>query len=698
MQDALPNKPRLHQLIYDSYRFTQAFINTMEEHPLLIYRTALPFTPVETLLYKTFHNKIDSPWLSVGWEKSWSPLICIHEHKQNVHALAFSPDGKNIASLSGEGIRLRDSLTGADIVSRIPLSSGRGTGALTFSPEGAKITSSWRSEPGSDNWEVCVWDTDSKNTFLESLQAGTGVDPYNSVAFSRCSVMYSPDGTIIATCNPEGKIYLWHTASSRPKFAPLNDVGPDSCADLLAFSPDSTRLVSTLQSSICVWNVDNGLMVLGPLVGDPLHNSIDCIAVSSDGGQILSAARGILRDWDAQSGALIRTKKLVTGEHRYRRAASFSSDATLIALGKADGSINVFDTRSCAQVCYIDKQHAPSGLYSLVFSPTSDVIAATFNDLSVRVYNTRIAVEGDLEEQRPRAYPRIKLLSSYPNGNFVVFTARSSEGPAIHVLDASSGSEIYPPILGVYISPVNDVKTVKFLENGLRMAFVSPDGSVRIRQLGSDTQPGDTLVNREGSFMPSLMDISANGERVVVSDCASAWHDGLGAVEIWDTASGNRLIGPIRGPQAQSGSIAFSPDGTRVLSLGSALCVWDAVTGVVIFENDADAIVKAGYSVDGSSIIMHGYDDDISHLDPMTGKQISSLKSFPRITQSSHLDRFAVDSSDRWIKEVETSKRICQLPPTLRSCNETCSSESSIILHTDGEIVVIQLPSSMLDT
>ena len=38
----------LYQLLYDGHRFAQYFANTIKAHPLLLYTTALPFTPTNT--------------------------------------------------------------------------------------------------------------------------------------------------------------------------------------------------------------------------------------------------------------------------------------------------------------------------------------------------------------------------------------------------------------------------------------------------------------------------------------------------------------------------------------------------------------------------------------------------------------------------------------------------------------------------
>lgn len=690
----------MRELIHDGHRFTQTFINAIDEHPLLIYSTALPFTPVDTLLYKTFHDRELLPVLSVGYEKTWSPLICVHEHNANVHSLAFSPDGGQIASLSQERIQLRDTLTGADVGSPIPLSPGRGTGSLAFSPNDAHVASSWRRATDCDDWDVCLWNMSTSTKTLGPLKTGPVMDPYNSVASSRCSVAFSPDGSIVATCNPEGKIYMWEISTGREIFSPLNDPGPAVGADLLSFFPNSRRVISSSQGKLFIWGLENGKLLLGPLVGDVLHNSVDAIAISLDGMEFFSIARGILRTWNSQSGSLIRVEKLLAGEYRYRRAASFSYDTRQVALGNPDGSIFVFNTTTGARIYHVDKQYGHSGLYHLIFSPDSKIIAAAFHDRTVRVYSAAIAEQAASDTTRDK-YSRIKLIAYSQDGNYVVFAARSHDVAALYVLDVHSGRQITQPILDAYVSPVNNIKTVKFLHKklGLWIAFVSPDHNIRIRQLLPDAQSNELVISREDGFMPSLMDISADGERVVISDCASAWHDGFAAVEVWDTNSQTRILGPLRGPQAQSDSIAFSPDGAHILSLGSVLCVWNAMTGSIILEKYDDAIqfVRAGYSPDGTMIVTHSYDDNISYLNAISGAQTVSWKSFPKFLQSSHLDNFAIDSTDRWIKEVKTSRRICQLPPTLRDCNGTISSNSSITIDIGGGLVVIHFPSCALE-
>ncbi|KZP17443.1 hypothetical protein FIBSPDRAFT_957250 [Athelia psychrophila] len=89
---------KVYHLVHDAYRFTQYFANTIIEHPLLIYASALPFTPHDTIVYKTFHNT-KLPHVTSGIDPTWPPLLqVLLGHVNSVRSVAFSPDGTKIVS------------------------------------------------------------------------------------------------------------------------------------------------------------------------------------------------------------------------------------------------------------------------------------------------------------------------------------------------------------------------------------------------------------------------------------------------------------------------------------------------------------------------------------------------------------------------------------------------------------------------
>src|SRR5882762_2305417 len=114
-QKSLPKHTNLRQLVYDGHRFAQYFPNTIKKHPLLLYITALPFTPANTSIHKKFYHT-GLPKVVCGLEKLWPRQLQLfrggHDHSI-YYSVVFSPDGSKIASGSWDNtIRVWDARSG----------------------------------------------------------------------------------------------------------------------------------------------------------------------------------------------------------------------------------------------------------------------------------------------------------------------------------------------------------------------------------------------------------------------------------------------------------------------------------------------------------------------------------------------------------------------------------------------------------
>jgi hypothetical protein len=78
----------------------------------------------------------------------------------------------------------------------------------------------------------------------------------------------------------------------------------------------------------------------------------------------------------------------------------------------------------------------------------------------------------------------------------------------------------------------------------------------------------------------NAVQFSPDGRRLATACSAEG---GLGAVQIWDVATGRPLTGPI-GHTGSVSAVAFSPDGRRLLTAGSdaTACLWDATSGALV--------------------------------------------------------------------------------------------------------------------
>ncbi|KIL54678.1 hypothetical protein M378DRAFT_92097 [Amanita muscaria Koide BX008] len=193
---SLPWRNDLRQLVYDAHRFAQYFSNTIEEHPLLIYVSALPFTPANTSIYQKFYRKGLVKVISDAL-KSWPPQLQLFRgHDDCVTSVAFSHDGsKIIVSGSDDNtIRVWDANTGVEMLPPLRGHDDCVT-SVAFSHDGSKIVS------GSDDNTIRVWDA---NTGVEMLPPLRGHNPLVT------SVAFSHDGSkIVSGTSDDETIRVW---------------------------------------------------------------------------------------------------------------------------------------------------------------------------------------------------------------------------------------------------------------------------------------------------------------------------------------------------------------------------------------------------------------------------------------------------------------------------------------------------------
>jgi WD40 repeat protein len=160
--------------------------------------------------------------------ESWSrecypPLLCL-EHGSAVYAVAFSPDGKTIATGSADGTaRLWDTATGKPVGS--PLNHVGDINAVAFSPDCRIIAT------GSADRTARLWDAATGKPLGPPMNH---LGDINAVAFS-------PDGKTIATGSRDNTARLWDAATGKPLGPPMAHQ-----AEVLAvaFSPDGKTIAT----------------------------------------------------------------------------------------------------------------------------------------------------------------------------------------------------------------------------------------------------------------------------------------------------------------------------------------------------------------------------------------------------------------------------------------------------------------------
>jgi RNA polymerase sigma factor (sigma-70 family) len=530
-------------------------------------------------------------------------------HGGELHAVAFAPDGKTIASAGDDGVvRVWDSAGGKELVRFVGKVRAE---SVAFSPDGKLIASTgpslgvvafvmpvhlWEAATGREvrqfqgTGELVAFSPDGKTLVTVNgadliLCDVAGVNEPRRIkdGGARCAA-FSPDGKTLATAQDGGTLELWDVATGRSRKQLATNEG---LQPLVAFLPDGKSLISADVGDARLWDAVTGKETARWSFGH--HGRIQCLAVSPDGKSV--AWGGTWNDAAAHLSDALTGKELRRFGSGAVTSVAFSPDGKRLVTA-ADNRVQVWDTATGKDLCPLDGSRG--GVYRLAFSGGGKTLFSADGGPAVRAWESATG--------RPRPAPA----QSSPWELRLWESATGRQLPKLADDQALAGAMAFSP----------DRKT---------LATANPKGELRLW----DTANGRELHRLGPPRGVAHLAFTPDGTVLAVADSYRK-------VCLWDTATGEEWARPttqgLDPPLGRhfarhyTGQVfpAFSPDG-KVLAYSKdtkTVCFWDMATKKELWSLTDEALSSVAFAPDGRTAVVGDTKRRLRVFDTTTGREL----------------------------------------------------------------------------
>lgn len=438
-------------------------------------------------------------------------------HAQPITAVAYSPDGRTLASASADGVLVLRDAANLQVKRQ---AEGYPFTSIAFSRDGSILASGGHSRIGTRSivklpYGLVAWDMASGSP--HPIAPPQEADDIGSVAFG--------EGRLLATGGLDGQLSLW-TGVGQEQAASQRLPGHRVNLTSVQFSPDSRRLASAdAEGRLILRDLDQGA---------PLQ-------------RVLSESTG-------QAAAGRNPFYMIQG-------LAVSGDAKMLASEGPGGKVIVWD--AAAGVPQRELAARPSQELSLAFAPGGKTLVADTSD-GLRLWD---AASGEPLGAPISHLGRVDARSFSDDGKLV---ALAMPDRSVVLWDIAARAAAGAALTGLASEPIG----LAFSPDGKRLAAAGKDGSVLVWDVAKRQALGPPLTRHEGQIQGLVFD------RKGTLLCVAAWRENRSTLTLWNLEHGRRVDLPLE-QSIEPERPAFSPNGTLLVAAlrSGELRAWDAASG-----------------------------------------------------------------------------------------------------------------------
>jgi WD40 repeat protein len=473
-------------------------------------------------------------------------------HENDVVMLAFSPDGRWLATTSDDTLRLWD-LEAEDPAEEAHALRDLGpkVTSLAFSPDGRWLATAI--EDTSSGGSVLLLDPRVADPLEGAVSLSGHGDQITRLAFS-------PDGRWLATSSLDTNTLLWDLDAIDGGI-PRQLSGHQSSILALSISPDSRWLATgDLQGNTLMWDLKAEDPAAYFLTLDKHQRQITSLVFSPDGQWLASGSLdNTVQLWAVSTAGTEGSALILSGHEDGIKSVSFSPDSRWLATGSVDTTARLWDIDSNdPNTHFIELRGHDDEVTALAFTSDGGLLATASKDHTARLWE--LGFTGTVEEPTVlRGHDdQVTTLAFSLDGHWL---ATGSFDNTARLWDMEGSDPAANPI--ALRGHTGGVTALAFSPDGRWLATSSVDRSARLWEPETANPSVERYVLQGHEASITSLAISSDGRWLATGS-------GDQTARLWNLKAEDPSAVAIilRGHTSWIGTLAFSPDG-QWLATGS---------------------------------------------------------------------------------------------------------------------------------